>query len=90
MKNIRYLFLCGLLMSLTGCYDSVVRFWNGDGYYPPPAKKQAYHECSQAFDKINPPPTPPISPEVAHSEASRRRTDELYEYINKCLREKGY
>lgn len=85
MKKFKFLLLF-IILNNTGCMNAINHFWNDEGRYPSPAKNRAYDECSQAFDKINPPP-PPVN---IHSEESRRRTDEFYKYLDKCMKEKGY
>jgi hypothetical protein len=41
MKRKINILLVGIFcIGLSGCYESVVRFWNNDGWEPPPAKKK--------------------------------------------------
>ncbi|MDF7676901.1 hypothetical protein PT286_09170 [Neisseriaceae bacterium ESL0693] len=85
MKNIRYLFLCGLLISLTGCYGSVVRFWNS-GPYISKAEDKAYDECMDEYDKID---TEPRNPNLA-TEESRVQRSKGANWIANCVKNKGF
>ena len=56
MKRKINILLIGIFcIGLSGCYESVVRFWNNDGWEPPPAKKKAREEC---FEELRSLPRP--------------------------------
>ncbi|MCO6509150.1 MAG: hypothetical protein J6578_10265 [Snodgrassella sp.] len=53
MKRKINILLIGIFcIGLSGCYESVVRFWNNDGWEPPPAKKKAKKECFEELESI--------------------------------------
>ncbi|PIT47135.1 hypothetical protein BHC46_07885 [Snodgrassella alvi] len=85
-RSINILLIGIFCIGLSGCYESVVRFWNNDGWEPPPAKKKAKKECFEELESIPEPQN--------KSPGSKEMQDWLGNvYIparNECLRRKGF
>jgi hypothetical protein len=54
-RSINILLISIFCVGLSGCYESVVRFWNNDNWEPPPAKKKAREECFEELEYIKEP-----------------------------------
>ena len=84
MKNIKYFLLLFIILNVSGCMNTLIRLWNGDGYYPPPAYRKASQECSQRYLEITPPPPPYTNKEWNIYEGKADN------WISKCMKEKGF
>lgn len=77
-SNNKDLFLCGLLISTNKCSNVITRFRIIMGSILLRFKAKASAR-----------PTLPIFYKDAHPEKSRKRTDAVYKYLNKYLKEKN-
>ena len=51
--NINILLIVIMCFGLSGCYESVVRFWNGPGWdFSSEAEKKARKECFEELESI--------------------------------------
>ena len=85
--NINILLIVIMCFGLSGCYESVVRFWNGPGWdFSSEAEKKAKKECFEELESIPEPQN--------KSPGSKEMQDWISKvYIparNECLRKKGF
>ncbi len=85
--NITILLIVIMCFGLSGCYESVVRFWNGPGWdFSSEAEKKAKKECFEELESISEPQN--------KSPGSKEMQDWISKvYIparNECLRKKGF
>lgn len=85
--NINILLIVIMCFGLSGCYESLVRFWNGPGWdFSSEAEKKAKKECFEELESIPEPQN--------KSPGSKEMQDWISKvYIparNECLRKKGF
>lgn len=85
--NINILLIGIMCFGLSGCYESLVRFWNGPGWdFSSEAEKKARKECFEELESIPEPQN--------KSPGSKEMQDWISKvYIparNECLRKKGF
>jgi hypothetical protein len=85
-RSINILLISIFCVGLSGCYESVVRFWNNDGWEPPPAKKKASSEC---FEELRSLPRP--KNEYIGSKEMQDWLGNVYGPAeNECMKRKGF
>ncbi|WP_037587305.1 hypothetical protein [Stenoxybacter acetivorans] len=90
MKQLINVWFIGLLFfNLTGCMDTVTRFWNNDGWRPFPAKAKAYDECSAEALKAYPLPPKTIG-DFRDSKGYDGWSNAFGQKESECMKRKGY
>ena len=70
-----------VLLSLTGCMDTLTRLWNG-GPYISKKEREAYHQC---MDQVS-----AQDPEMAKSNLTQAELAEFLRRVRPCMERKGY
>lgn len=88
MKRSINILLIGIFcIGLSGCYESIVRFWNGPGWDTwSKEKNQAYSEC---FEELRSLPRP--KNEYIGSKEMQDWLSQVYDPANgECMKRKGF
>ena len=85
--NINILLIVIMCFGLSGCYESVVRFWNGPGWdFSSEAEKKARKECFEELESIPEPQN--------KSPGSKEMQDWLSKVYDpaerECMKRKGF
>jgi hypothetical protein len=85
-RNINILLIGIFCIGLSGCYESVVRFWNGPGWdFSSEAEKKAKEECFEELESIKEPKA-----YIGSKEMQDWLGNVYIPARNECLKRKGF